>query len=1300
MEAQLGIREVKEGEHELDALALPQRRLGGGGGSIPEALWMKRWPKLAGDLNLLHDLNAGTKPVALADFQCLDEAADPDADPEDALGEIARFADAVLRSAADWAASELEESDRSFHALLLWQIYVSGVPLDAMQAEPAAAPVFEDFARLQEKSPVQKVTDRMWRTGRPDQLSRRAVRGLRVLALAFFDELQAIRDARALVGPVTEEEGRELLVNELLPQPLAETFVSRVLDVQARAYSRLPHVLSKGENMLLLGPAGCGKSVVGQVAAGAAVHRALREGRTARALFLVPTKPLVRENKDRWDEWVKADESHKWRIVAGSADDREYDEALANGDYDVGICVYEKLANLLYNQRDVLKKVGVIIVDELQYINDPQRGEKLEALLTIIRRTFPSIPIIGLSATLTPSASRALQRWLDVRHLVDTTRRPTDLWVHVIDGEDRRSWLEPSADMNDDGSPVVPRDEHRKKHPLKVDGAVHEAARRARADIAVAQATALLEDASESDRRVLCFVGQRARAADVAQVIRAAIAARSPLRAHNGDRFYDNPWVAGRYAADLALSEDERKQRFVDLMALEDDEWREHVLEGLHSGIGYHSRTLERPLQRVVEREFRSGLLRVLVATDTLAEGVNLPASDVIVMDLDRFDPQAGSYVLIDRGLLRNRIGRASRLGTRHDSLPGNSYIVLNPATPKNRLAPEDRPRVSVIDPAWEHWVKPRATAKVLRSRLAGDAGETENLDALCGLVLSALAVEKRRLGREDMLREVEDILGGTFWAEGGPVELGAVSEAVMKELEHGEFLESSEQVLGELIDRTLVGPPDDRPDQLQITTLGLSIVRSSLPLTSSNTIKSIAADARRGRPTISRLFAAAADEHIARSLGRWINWHRIPKWESRDLAERGEHVIRQVVQYAAMYVHPDVERREEVSASWQVSRRRGKRRIQIPAPAAIWRTEAAPAEDEDLHAIVTGERELSEDPRHGNAEADHDTAVALLRAVVALERVRFQPRREFGLRLNKISAYKRANAVDWSPVDLTVLGESCGFVLSAAADYLDNALDAQRELRHLAFEVATGVPLWLAPLQMLHVDGVDREVLLRAHATGRGPVDDLASVLEWPELNLSGKTRELAKARYHEMRQEERDVYRQLPRDLDGLAVDGLGYQDLWTGLSTADSPERLAQQLERLLDRHVAAPEEPLEPADERTVRFELHAEERTVPVIAVLGEITDEQLGELVPDDSRVVLLPMEPPTHRALTRIQFDEATTMLHPRALVLLLHALNEAFPDAESLEGPLADLLGAVSGVINLTEAKRLATELGLPHL
>lgn len=118
-----------------------------------------------------------------------------------------------------------------------------------------------------------------------------------------------------------------------------------------------------------------------------------------------------------------------------------------------------------------------------------------------------------------------------------------------------------------------------------------------------------------------------------------------------------------------------------------------HLEELVSYGIGYHNAALSFKDRKVIEEGFKSNILKVLVATTTLAAGINLPARAVIVSDIYQYQkhwnvsdvdfskPNArmslsGSGVVfpINPNMMFQMLGRAGRMG--FDS-EGHSYILV-----------------------------------------------------------------------------------------------------------------------------------------------------------------------------------------------------------------------------------------------------------------------------------------------------------------------------------------------------------------------------------------------------------------------------------------------------------------------------------------------------------------------------------------------------------------------------------------------------------------------------------------------
>ncbi len=96
------------------------------------------------------------------------------------------------------------------------------------------------------------------------------------------------------------------------------------------------------------------------------------------------------------------------------------------------------------------------------------------------------------------------------------------------------------------------------------------------------------------------------------------------------------------------------------------------LTKGLHYGVGLHYGPLPDPVRQTVEDDFREGKISVLVSTNTLGQGVNLPVKTAIIYSLERrfpdekFTHQKEKVIKVDPVKKRdfwNICGRAGRAG-------------------------------------------------------------------------------------------------------------------------------------------------------------------------------------------------------------------------------------------------------------------------------------------------------------------------------------------------------------------------------------------------------------------------------------------------------------------------------------------------------------------------------------------------------------------------------------------------------------------------------------------------------------
>src|SRR5207247_7196558 len=105
------------------------------------------------------------------------------------------------------------------------------------------------------------------------------------------------------------------------------------------------------------------------------------------------------------------------------------------------------------------------------------------------------------------------------------------------------------------------------------------------------------------------------------------------------------------------------KDALADLPAGDPSQASGHLRQVLARGVAFHNSHLDREERRVIEEHFRrrDTRLRVIVATTTLAMGVNTPASAVVIVGLEHPGPQGPQPYSVAE--YKNLVGRAGRLG-------------------------------------------------------------------------------------------------------------------------------------------------------------------------------------------------------------------------------------------------------------------------------------------------------------------------------------------------------------------------------------------------------------------------------------------------------------------------------------------------------------------------------------------------------------------------------------------------------------------------------------------------------------
>jgi helicase len=179
-----------------------------------------------------------------------------------------------------------------------------------------------------------------------------------------------------------------------------------------------------GKSLLVVAPTSSGKTLIGELSA----IQAVMSGK--KAAFLLPYRALVNEQFQDFEERYRAS---GLRVVRCSGDSSDGIAPVLNGRYDLGFFTYETFLNLALGSSRLLNQLGLVVVDEGQFITDPNRGivvELIFALLLRARQRGIDPQLVILSAVI--GNVNNFDRWLNLP-LLTSKDRPVPLVEGVLD---------------------------------------------------------------------------------------------------------------------------------------------------------------------------------------------------------------------------------------------------------------------------------------------------------------------------------------------------------------------------------------------------------------------------------------------------------------------------------------------------------------------------------------------------------------------------------------------------------------------------------------------------------------------------------------------------------------------------------------------------------------------------------------------------------------------------------------------------------------------------------------------------
>lgn len=366
------------------------------------------------------------------------------------------------------------------------------------------------------------------------------------------------------------------------------------------------HGILQGKSLLVVAPTSSGKTMIGELAA----MQAVTAGK--KAAFLLPYRALVNE---KFEEFTARYSTAGLRVVRCSGDASDGIAPVLSGRYDLGFFTYELFLNLALVSPRLLNQLGLVVLDEGQFITDPTRGITVELIFALLLRArFRGInpQLVVLSAVI--GNLNSFDRWLDLP-LLKSHHRPVPLIEGVLD---RRGTFQ---FVDEEGSTKV-------EALLPLHSIVQRREKPSSQDVIVP----LVQKLVAKGEKLIVFRNVRGPAQGCAKYLSKELG----------------------LGAALAVLDALPTQ---DLTGASQD-----LRDCLAGGTAFHNTNLLRGEKEAVEKGFRNphGGIHVLASTTTLAAGINTPASTVILAENEFVGEDGRPFTVAE---YKNMAGRAGRLG-------------------------------------------------------------------------------------------------------------------------------------------------------------------------------------------------------------------------------------------------------------------------------------------------------------------------------------------------------------------------------------------------------------------------------------------------------------------------------------------------------------------------------------------------------------------------------------------------------------------------------------------------------------
>lgn len=360
------------------------------------------------------------------------------------------------------------------------------------------------------------------------------------------------------------------------------------------------------------------------------------------ACYIVPTNALINQVKYKLEKELSGLNINIESVLPYYDIDEIENEILEHQKINILISTPEKLDFLVRSDNKILDRLKIVVLDEAHNLSDQTRGSKFELLLATLKQKYKGLQYLLLTPFIKDKSAEQISEWLaDSRQassVIASEWSPSKQYMgYAVFKKDYSQVIYlPSVRNNIVKEDIVVDVDNTVDYVKKFLGASKKGREH--------RTMVLLEKYLNigNSTLILCET--------VLDTKKTAITALNYLKQK---KLLEN------------ISEEVQIKKLIEFMKKE-DAGNQELIECLKYGIGFHNSKMSQQLKERIELLVSMGLIKVLCATTTLAQGMNFPITNVIFQfyarkTRDKSDKRTKKQRALTSSEFMNIAGRAGR---------------------------------------------------------------------------------------------------------------------------------------------------------------------------------------------------------------------------------------------------------------------------------------------------------------------------------------------------------------------------------------------------------------------------------------------------------------------------------------------------------------------------------------------------------------------------------------------------------------------------------------------------------------